>query len=131
MEFKLKCQDGDVKNLLMWVAYCAFHLGNYKRSELAYKELIEAHGVSNEFQLNIACCYFYQQMYDESLAATLKGPQCPLQNRLLFNIYHRLGDEKKLLTQHQNLKDTKEDQLALASIHFLRSHYQEVILLTH
>ena len=28
---------------------------------------------------------------------------------------------------HQNLQDIKEDQLSLASIHYLRSHYQEAI----
>ena len=28
---------------------------------------------------------------------------------------------------HQNLQDVIDDQLSLASIHFLRSHYQEAI----
>lgn len=28
---------------------------------------------------------------------------------------------------HQNLQDIKEDQLSLASIHYMRSHYQEAI----
>lgn len=28
---------------------------------------------------------------------------------------------------HQNLKDVTEDQLSLASIHYMRSHYQEAI----
>jgi len=28
---------------------------------------------------------------------------------------------------HANLKDVIEDQLSLASIHYLRSHYQEAI----
>jgi intraflagellar transport protein 56 len=31
LEFKLKCQDGDTKELLQWIGYTAFHLGNYKR----------------------------------------------------------------------------------------------------
>lgn len=28
---------------------------------------------------------------------------------------------------HQNLQDITEDQLSLASIHYMRSHYQEAI----
>lgn len=28
---------------------------------------------------------------------------------------------------HQNLEDVTEDQLSLASIHYMRSHYQEAI----
>ena len=38
---------------------------------------------------------------------------------------HKLGDEQKLVLYHQRLTDTVEDQLSLASIHFLRSHFQE------
>ena len=28
LEFKLKCQDGSTKELLLWIGYCAFHFGN-------------------------------------------------------------------------------------------------------
>jgi len=31
------------------------------------------------------------------------------------------------MSYHQNLQDVLEDQLSLASIHYLRSHYQEAI----
>ncbi len=37
LEFRLKCQDGDTKELLMWIGYCSFHLGSFKRAEDAYK----------------------------------------------------------------------------------------------
>jgi len=30
LEFKLRCQDGDMKDLLMWIGYCAFHLGAWE-----------------------------------------------------------------------------------------------------
>ncbi|CAE7632943.1 TTC26 [Symbiodinium microadriaticum] len=125
LEFKLKCQDGNMKDLLMWVGYAAFHLGNYKRAEDAYKELLDNHDVPLEVHLFLGCCYFYQQMYDEGEVEALKGPPNALQNRLLFNICHRKGDEDKLMAYHQNLRDTKEDQLSLAGVHYLRSHHQE------
>jgi intraflagellar transport protein 56 len=126
LEFKLKCQDGDTKDLLMWIGYCAFHLGNFRRAEDAYKELIDNHDVPSEVYLFLACCYFYQQMYEEAEKAAEKGPADPLMNRILFNIAHRTGDENKLMTHHQTLKDRKEDQLSLAAVHYLRSHHQEV-----
>jgi intraflagellar transport protein 56 len=125
LEFKLKCQDGDTKDLLLWIGYCAFHLGNFRRAEEAYKELLDAHDVSTDVHLLLACCYFYQQMYEEADKEAQKGPTCPLKNRILFNVSHRLGDETRLMDYHHNLKDDKFDQLCLAGVHYLRSHYQE------
>lgn len=57
----------------------------------------------------------------------LLGPKSKLQNRLLFHLSHKFGDEKRLMGHHQSLQDVIEDQLSLASIHYLRSHYQEAI----
>lgn len=125
LEFKLKCHDGNTKDLLMWIGYAAFHLGNYHRAEEAYKELLDAHDVPNVVYLFLSCCYFYQQMYDEAEVAAMKGPADPLQNRLFFNIAHRKGDEDKLMVFHHNLCDKKDDQLSLAAVHYLRSHHQE------
>lgn len=127
LEFKLKCQDGDTKDLLLWIGYSAFHLGSLKRAADAYKELIDNHDVSSVVHLYLACCYFFEQMYEEAEKEALKGPNTPLRVRLLFNICHRLGDENKLMDYHKNLNDQKDDQLSLAAVHFLRSHHQEAV----
>lgn len=67
-------------------------------------------------------------MYKEAEAAVHKGPsEHQLRNRLLFHLAHKFGDEKQLMAFHQKLQDVIEDQLSLASIHYLRSHYQEAI----
>ena len=127
LDFKLKTADGDVKDLLMWIGYCAFHLGNFRRAEDAYKSVIQEHDVKGIVYLYLACCYFFQQMFEEAEAAAEKGPSSEgLKNRLLFNIAHRMGDENKLMKYHQTLRDSKDDQLSLAAVHYLRSHYQEV-----
>lgn len=126
LEFKLNCRDGETKDLLLWIGYCAFHQGNYHRACNAYKELIDAHDVTHEVYLLLAVCYFYQQMYEEAEKAAENGPESSLKTRLLFNIAHRTTDEAKLMAFHQQLKDKKEDQLSLASIHYLRGHFQEV-----
>lgn len=126
LEFKLKCQDGDTKEILMWIGYCSFHLGNFKRAEDAYRELLGAHDVGRDIHLFIAACYFFQQMYEEAEKEAEKGPDRPLKIRLLFNIAHRTANETKLMEYHRQLQDTKEDQLSLAAVHYLRSHHQEV-----
>eukprot|EP00607_Mallomonas_marina_P009965 CAMPEP_0182419776 /NCGR_PEP_ID=MMETSP1167-20130531/4144_1 /TAXON_ID=2988 /ORGANISM="Mallomonas Sp, Strain CCMP3275" /LENGTH=550 /DNA_ID=CAMNT_0024594863 /DNA_START=147 /DNA_END=1799 /DNA_ORIENTATION=- len=125
LEFKLKCSDGDPKDLLMWIGYCAFHLGNFRRAEEAYKQLLFEHDVKPIVNLYLACCYFFEQMFEEAEAAAEKGPNDPLKNRLMFNIAHRMTDENKLMKYHQMLRDSKDDQLSLAAVHYLRSHYQE------
>ncbi|XP_037779327.1 intraflagellar transport protein 56-like [Penaeus monodon] len=39
----------------------------------------------------------------------------------------KFNARKRLMMHHQQLEDVIEDQLSLASIHYLRSHYQEAI----
>ena len=56
-----------------------------------------------------------------------EGPENSLQRRILMHIAHRQNDEKKLLEYHNSLGEDYEDQLSLASIHFLRTQYQEAI----
>ena len=55
---------------------------------------------------------------------SMQGPRCALQTRILFHCAHQMGDEAKLMQHHQQLSESTEDQLSLASIHYLRGHYQ-------
>jgi intraflagellar transport protein 56 len=48
-----------------------------------------------------------------------------LGSHILFHCAHKFNDESKLMTYHQQLTDSTEDQLSLASIHYHRSHFQE------
>jgi tetratricopeptide (TPR) repeat protein len=57
--------------------------------------------------------------------STQRAPEHALKNRLLFHIAHKVDDQDKLMMRHQELTDTNEDQLSLAAIHYLRSHFQE------
>ena len=118
-----KVSTGDES--LMWLGYCGGHLGDYKKALDAYEDILKRGGAPADVHLYKACCYYYLQMYKRAEEHALKGPPCPLQNRLLFHISHKQADETKLMVYHQKLSDTKEDQLSLAAIHYLRSHYQE------
>eukprot|EP00967_Tisochrysis_lutea_P133134 scaffold233175_cov37-Tisochrysis_lutea.AAC.2 len=72
----------------------------------------------------MGCCLLGLGWYAEAEEKAQQGPACPLQNRLLFHISHRINDETKLMSHHQQLADTTLDQLSLASIHYLRNHFQ-------
>ncbi|XP_019631336.1 PREDICTED: intraflagellar transport protein 56-like isoform X5 [Branchiostoma belcheri] len=111
----------------MWIAYCAFHLGEYKRAMEEYQSMTKRDGCHPDVWVNLACCDFFLGMYKEADEAAQKSPKSRLQNRLLFHLSHKFNDEKRLMHYHQNLQDIIEDQLSLASIHYLRSHYQEAI----
>ncbi|XP_026957576.1 intraflagellar transport protein 56 isoform X3 [Sagmatias obliquidens] len=111
----------------LWIGYCAFHLGDYKRALEEYENATKEENCSPEVWVNLACTYFFLGMYKQAEAAGFKAPKSRLQNRLLFHLAHKFNDEKKLMNFHQNLQDITEDQLSLASIHYMRSHYQEAI----
>ena len=71
--------------------------------------------------INLAVCYFYLGMYKQSETMAEKGEKSRLKTRLMFHLSHKFGDEKKLMKYHGELEDVIEDQLSLASIHYLRS----------
>ncbi|KAI3353040.1 hypothetical protein L3Q82_019613, partial [Scortum barcoo] len=111
----------------LWIGYCAFHLGDYKRAMEEYKSLTMKPECPPDVWVYLACALFFLGLYKEAEEAASKAPMSPLQNRLLFHLAHKFNDEKKLMGFHQNLEDVTEDQLSLASIHYMRSHYQEAI----
>lgn len=71
--------------------------------------------------------YTIPGMYNESLEVVDAIPNNPLKVRLLFHLAHKLNDEDRLLELHGSLRDIVEDQLSLASMHYLRAHYQDAI----
>lgn len=66
-------------------------------------------------------------MYTEAQAIIEAIPNSTLKVRLLFHLAHKLNDEDRLLELHGSLRDVNEDQLSLASMHYLRAHYQDAI----
>ncbi|KAG8523320.1 Intraflagellar transport protein 56 [Galemys pyrenaicus] len=126
LEFKRHVGEQE-EDTSLWIGYCAFHLGDYKRALEEYENATKVENCNPEVWVNLACTYFFLGMYKQAEAAGFKAPKSRLQNRLLFHLAHKFNDEKKLMNFHQNLQDITEDQLSLASIHFMRSHYQEAI----
>lgn len=75
----------------------------------------------------LGCCLFMLGMYKKAEEVASKGPRSPLQTRLLFHVAHKMSDEERLMNLHQQLQDVLPDQLSLASMHYMRNHYQEAI----
>jgi len=117
----------------LWIAYCTFHLGEFKKAMDEYEELTSKDGCHPDVFVNLACCYFMMGMYKEAEVILQKDfikadtSKSKLSNRLHFHLSHKFNDEKKLMNFHSQLQDVIEDQLSLASIHYLRSHFQEAI----
>ncbi|KAL0841000.1 hypothetical protein ABMA28_014777 [Loxostege sticticalis] len=115
----------------LWAAWCWFHLGEYRRALDAYRRVRSREQLderaADHVALDTAVCYFYLGMYKESQEAAEEAPKCALKTRLTFHLAHKLGDEEALMQAHAALRDVPEDQLCLASVHYLRAHYQEAI----
>ncbi|XP_032868995.1 intraflagellar transport protein 56 isoform X2 [Amblyraja radiata] len=126
LEFKRHVGEKE-DDIDLWMGYCAFHLGDYRRAMEEYEALTKSEDIHPDVWVNLACTFFYLGMYKEAEEAATKAPKSRLQNRLLFHLAHKFSDEKRLMNYHQNLQDITEDQLSLASIHYMRSHYQEAI----
>lgn len=60
-----------------------------------------------------------------AFTTALQGPRCALQTRILFHCAQKQANDDKLMQYHGQLSDSIEDQLSLASIHYVRSHFQE------
>ncbi|XP_021344526.1 intraflagellar transport protein 56-like [Mizuhopecten yessoensis] len=57
----------------LWIAYCAFHLGDYKRAMEEYERMTKHDGCHPDVWINLACCYFFLGMYSESDKAAQRG----------------------------------------------------------
>jgi len=129
LEFEKKAKEERV-HLHMWLAFSYFHNGDYRKAIDIYEELEKKDkDAGKESDVNIhgykSCCLYALCQYTEAEDEAKLAPESPLQTRLLFHTAHKRNDETAMMTHHQNLKDTTEDQLCLAAIQYLRSHFQE------
>eukprot|EP00933_Yihiella_yeosuensis_P008103 TRINITY_DN113408_c0_g1_i1.p1 TRINITY_DN113408_c0_g1~~TRINITY_DN113408_c0_g1_i1.p1 ORF type:complete len:564 (-),score=150.68 TRINITY_DN113408_c0_g1_i1:85-1776(-) len=125
LEFERKARE-ERPHLLMWLAYSYFHNGDYQKAIDAYDA---ATASPKENDPNIpaykACCLYALCKYTEAEEEAKNAPESPLKTRILFHTAHKRNDESAMMAQHQALTDSKEDQLCLAAIQYLRSHFQE------
>jgi intraflagellar transport protein 56 len=123
LEFERKARE-ERPHLLSWLAYSYFHNGDYKKAIDTYDDALQKDSDSNMYAYK-ACCHYALTEYDEAEAEAKKAPDSQLKTRILFHTAHKRNDESAMMTHHQALTESKEDQLCLAAIQYLRSHFQE------
>ncbi len=94
----------------MCIAYCYFHLGEYKSALEEYEKIMDSYTNESGFDSDdvwvyIACCQFYLGMYNESkISANKSNKKSQLFNRLMFHLCHKFGDENETKQYHQQLQ---------------------------
>jgi intraflagellar transport protein 56 len=107
------------------MGYVAFHNGDYKKAIGIYESLLQGNIQIKDLHAYLACCLYGLCQFKEARIEALKEADSPLKNRLLLHLAHKLNDEKELMAYHDKLTDSIEDQLSLAALHYLRSHFEE------
>ncbi|KAH8399640.1 hypothetical protein KR215_010535, partial [Drosophila sulfurigaster] len=130
-EGKKQDNEQQQRQIDQWIAYCNFHLGDYQQALTQYQDIKqhqEPH-VESHLQLNVAVCMFYLGLYEEAKQLIESTPNTPLKQRLLFHLAHKLGDDQQWAQLLEELLSAPsvEQQLSLASMHYMRAHYQEAI----
>uniref|UniRef100_A0A7N5JPD2 Intraflagellar transport protein 56 n=1 Tax=Ailuropoda melanoleuca TaxID=9646 RepID=A0A7N5JPD2_AILME len=89
LEFKRHVGEQE-EDTNLWIGYCAFHLGDYKRALEEYENATKDENCNPEVWVNLACTCFFLGMYKQAEAAGFKAPKSRLQNRLLFHLAHKV-----------------------------------------
>lgn len=123
LEFEKKAHE-ERPHLLMWLAYSYFHNGDYRKAIDMYDEAMKK---ENDPHIHAykGCCLYALCQYQDADDAVKLAPDSSLKTRLTFHTAHKKNDESTMMEQHQKLSDIAEDQLCLAAIQYLRSHFQE------
>ena len=108
----------------LWLAYSLFHNRDYSDALHIYEHLLLEDDCDPMLHIYSAVCLFHLGEYARAEEAALHGADCELKTRTLFHCAHRQGNEDGIVTFHQRLTDSIEDQLSLASMHYLRGHFQ-------
>ncbi|KAI8121748.1 intraflagellar transport protein 56 [Lucilia cuprina] len=119
-------EDKDI-SIDQWIAFCYFHLGDYQKSLDMYKHIFHIEPATEDINLNMAVCMFYLGMYDDAQKLVEQIPNTSLKLRLMFHLAHKFSNEDQVMQLHDSLQDNVQDQLSVASLHYLRAHYQEAI----
>lgn len=115
------------KELLLWKGYSYFHLGDYSSAIEVYSNLLQEDPSDDVLNLYISSCYYYLREFQTAREFAEKGPSCDFQIRLMFHIAHQLNNEEEVHLTHSKLVGTLENQMSLAAIHYMRSHFQDAI----
>jgi intraflagellar transport protein 56 len=124
LELERGMGNNDVK---LWLAYCYFHSGEYRKAINTYDDLMKKPDYDKNIHIFKGCCYYALTNYEEARKEASKGPETSLQVRLLYHVAQKKGDENAVMSYHYKLTDSVQDQLCLAAIHYLRGYHEDAI----
>lgn len=111
----------------LWIAYCNFHHGEYRKAMNIYDELLKKPKSDKVLHLYKALCLFGLCHYEESQKEALKAPESSLQIRLLYLLAQKLNDDTTLMALHHKLSDDQSSQLCKAAVHYFLGHFDDCI----
>ena len=110
---------------LLWLAYCYFHNGDYKKALAIYKDLAKKQ--NSKLHLEQALCLFGMFKFQESQAMADQAEDCALKARILYQCAQKLDNDSALMSAHRKLGNSVEDRLSVAAIHLQRSHLDDSV----
>ena len=66
------------KEVKLWLAYCYFHAGEYRKAMNMYDDMIRKPGYDKQNHLFKACCHYALTNYEEARREANKGPETEL-----------------------------------------------------
>lgn len=111
---------------LLWLGYCFFHNGDYKKALGAYTEVAKKQS-DKKLILEKALCMFGLFRFAEAREMAEKAEDSSLKFRVMYQCSQKLNNDSALMAAHRRLSDSVEDQLSVAAIHLLRSHLDDSV----
>ncbi|XP_037892125.1 intraflagellar transport protein 56 [Glossina fuscipes] len=128
LEFTLDSEEQDKQIIIeQWLAFCYFHLGDYQQALDQYQHIQQLEPAVEDLSLNRAVCMFYLGMYEDAQNLIEQIPNTALKLRLMFHLAHKFNNEEEVMNLLETFQLQVEDQLSVASMHYLRAHYQESV----
>ncbi|CAF1166853.1 unnamed protein product [Adineta ricciae] len=123
------CRENDTKidDLDHWLAFAAFHTGDYRRARGEYDNLLKRDHHDGRIYVYLACCYFMLGNYEQAEQTALKAPESSLQTRLLFHIAHKQNHQDKFQHYQNQLQDDVQNQMCLASMKYMKHEYHQAL----
>lgn len=114
------------KETILWLAYCYFHNGDYKKALHLYRDFVKKNPGQPLF-LERALCLFGLFKFPESQALAEQAEDSALKARVLYQCAQKLDNDSALMSAHRKLGSSVEDRLSVAAIHLQRSHLDDSV----
>ncbi len=115
----------------LWKAYCYFRMGQYENAQELYFNIVSndsnVYDDDENVVINLAISYYHMCLFSEAEKVLEDTEESPLKNRLLYHLFNKQSNKEATVEKYQLLGQSKEDQLSIASMHFIQRRFQDAI----